>query len=110
MTNLSKLEVPDASICFKTALLEVVLDKGKDRLYDILNEVSGHVLSCEASLVFGGDLGGCPTINELLEKSSGFELATIKEYSRLREFGYSESDFQHIFLKAFLEVCFAIAF
>ena len=101
-----KLNIPEVSEDYKEALAIYLLDLPKDQrddFYKHLNLISGYCQSVEISLTMSG-LGGALPIEKLLEKSSGFELATIKEFLTFHKDGYSGGDFQHIFLDAFLSL------
>lgn len=101
-----KLNIPDISKDYKGALADYLLDFPKDQrddFYKYFNLVSGYCLNAEICMSMSG-LGGAITIEELLNKSSGFELATLKEFIRFHKEGYSGGDFQHIFLNAFLSI------
>lgn len=101
-----KLNIPEVSKDYKVALADYLLGLPKDQrddFYKYLNLVSGCCQSVEICLSMSG-LGGVITIDELLKKSSGFELATINEFTRFHKEGYTGGDFQHIFLDAFLSV------
>jgi hypothetical protein len=103
-----KLNIPEVSKDYKVALATYLLDlpmDQRDNFYKYLNLISGYCQSVEVSLSMSG-LGGALPIEKLLEKSSGFELATIKEFLIFHKEGYSGGDFQHIFLDAFLSVRF----
>ena len=101
-----KLNIPVVSIEYKGALATYLLGFPKsqrDDFYKCLNLISSYCQSAEVSMSMSG-LGGAITIEELLNQSSGFKLATIKEFIRFHEEGYSGGDFQHIFLEAYLSL------
>ena len=101
-----KLNIPDISEDYKEALATYLLDLPKDQrddFYKYLNLISGYCQNAQISLIMGGP-DGVITIEEFLNKSSGFELATLKEFIRFHKEGYSGGDFQHIFLDAFLSI------
>ena len=99
-----KIRIPNISNEYKVALKDYLLGlpkESRDDFYTHLNLISGYAQSADVSL-FMSNLGGAKTIDELLDSTSGFEQATIKEFIRFHEEGYSGGDFQHIFLEAFL--------
>jgi hypothetical protein len=101
-----KLNIPEVSEDYRTSLATFLLDlprSKRDDFYKYLNLISGYCQSAEVSLSMSG-LGGAISIEELLNKSAGFELATIREFIRFHKEGYSGGDFQHIFLNAFLSI------
>lgn len=101
---MSKLNIPEVSKDYRAALAAFLLDlpeNKRDDFYRFLNLISGYCQRAEVSLTMSG-LGGVIPIEELLNKVSGFELSTIQEFIRFHKEGYSQGDFQHIFLDAFL--------
>lgn len=106
-----KLNIPEVSVEYRGALVSFLLDQPKDQrddFYKYFNLVSGYCQNAEISMSMSG-LGGVITIEELLNKSSGFELATLKEFVRFHKEGYSGGDFQHIFLDALESFILALA-
>jgi hypothetical protein len=77
----------------------------RDDFYRFLNVVSGFCQEVEVSKSMCG-MGGVKSYNELLSSCTGFKLATIEEFNRFHNEGYTGGDFQHIFLDAFLTVRF----
>lgn len=107
-----KLNIPEVSRDYKVALTNYLLSLPKDQrdnFYKYFNLISGYCQNAEISLSMNG-LGGAITIKKLLNKSSEFELATLKEFIRFHNEGYTSGDFQHIFLDAFLSVRFSILY
>lgn len=103
-----KLNIPEVSDEYRGKLARFLLDLPKDQrddFYKYLNLVSGYCQNAKISLSMSGS-GGALSIEELLKKSTGFELATLKEFIRFHKEGYSGGDFQHIFLDAFLSIRF----
>lgn len=102
-----KLNIPEASIEYQVALHTLLQNYTTDQIkvtfYTLLSLISGYCQDAEVSLSMTG-MGGVISIEELLQNSSGFKLATIKEFLRFHKDGYSGGDFQHIFLDTFLSV------
>ena len=101
-----KIPIPEISKEYKSALTEYLLSLSKDDrndFYTHLNRISGYAQSADVSMLMG-TLGGAKTIDELINSTSGFEQATIKEFIKFHKEGYSGGDFQHIFLDAFLSI------
>jgi hypothetical protein len=99
-----KIIIPEISDEYRGKLARFLLDLPEDQrddFYKFLNLISGYCQGAEISLSMSG-IGGVISIEELLEKSSGFELATLKEFIRFCKEGYSGGDFQHIFMDAYL--------
>ena len=110
---MSKLEVPEVSGEYKVALGEYLLDLpegDRKEFWCFLNQVSGVVQEVEIVVSLGG-LGGGDLVSKYRSKNeklpsarARFELATLKEFIRFHGVGYSASDFQHIFLQAYMAV------
>lgn len=101
-----KIDIPEVSTDYKGALFDYLLDLSKDQrddFYKYLNLISGYCQSAEISHSMHG-MGGAITIEELLKRTTGFEHATIQEFTRFHKEGYSGGDFQHIFLEAYLSI------
>jgi len=107
-----KITIPEVSPKYKKALITYLLDlpRGQRKdFYKHLNLISGYCQSVEISLEMD-NIGGIIPLKELLNKSKGFKLATIKEFAQFHKDGYSGGDFQHIFFNAFLSVMFDIVY
>lgn len=101
-----KIAIPEVSKDYKKALLTFLMNFPKDQrdnFYQYLNIISGYCQNVEISTCMSG-MGGVLSVEELISKSSGFELATIKEFITFHKEGYSGGDFQHIFLNMFLSI------
>ena len=101
-----KLNIPEVTGDYKVAIADYLLNLPKEKrddFYKHLNLISGYCQDADISMSMG-NLGGAKSVEQLLWTTSGFEHATIKEFLKFHKEGYSGSDFQHIFLNAFLNV------
>lgn len=99
-----KIEIPEISREYRGAMIEYFMGMDKKErgdFYRHLNVISGYTQDVDVSMSMGG-MGGCKTIEEYKNSSIGMERATIEEYIRFLEIGYSGGDFQHIFFEAYM--------
>jgi hypothetical protein len=100
-----KILIPEVSDEYKQEIYNYITEQGYNHvdLGELLNDVSGACQKVEISSSLSG-IGGCLTLVELQEKSSGFTLATIKEFIKFHNQEYTDCDFIHIFLNFYYSV------
>lgn len=98
-----KIEIPETSDGFKEWLWNYLQSERFTGFWDLMGYVSGEAQGVHIH----STCGGCLPYDDW--HTSHQDKPLIEEYRKFHKDGYSEADFQHIFMDAYLDVAISLA-